>query len=196
MLDYKDERTTMNYIEQIKNYIPYNEQEKVDKDFALKHIEESSNILTRDDEIAHITASSWIVNKEHTKVLLIYHNIYKSWSWTGGHADGEENLLHVAIKEAMEETGIEKFTPVSEDIFSIENLCVNGHIKRGKYISSHLHINVSYLLEADDKAPLKIKEDENAGVKWFTLEEALIVPNEEWMVENIYKKLNEKLSKI
>ena len=40
------------------------------------------------------------MNKDKTKVLMIYHNIYNSWSWTGGHADGDEDLLYVAIKEA------------------------------------------------------------------------------------------------
>ena len=56
--------------------------------------------------MAHMTASSWIVNEDYTKVLMIYHNIYNSWAWTGGHADGDEDLLHVAVKEAREETGL------------------------------------------------------------------------------------------
>ncbi len=185
----------MNYVDQIENYIPYNEQEAKDKALALQYIKLFPNILDRECEIAHITASSWITNKDHTKILMVFHNIYKSWSWTGGHADKDNDLLHVAIKEAKEETGLTNITPLSNDIFSIENLCVNGHIKRGKYISSHLHINVSYLLEADEFEPLKIKIDENSCVKWFTLDDALTAPNEEWMIKNIYQKLNDKLGK-
>ena len=124
---------------------------------------------------------------------MIYHNIYHSWSWTGGHADGETDLLAVAMREAMEETGVKTITPVSEDIFSIEILTVDGHIKRGKYVPSHLHLNVTYLLEADEAEVLHIKQDENSGVAWFTLEEALEKCSEPWMIEWIYKKLNEKL---
>ena len=159
----------------------------------IKLLEKESDIFTRENEVAHFTASSWLVNKEHTKVLMIYHNIYHSWSWTGGHAGRDTDLLAVAMREAMEETGVKTITPVSKDLFSIEILTVDGHIKRGKYVPSHLHLNVTYLLEADEAEVLHIKQDENSGVAWFTLEEALEKCSEPWMIEWIYKKLNEKL---
>ena len=183
----------MSLLKQLKAYAPYNEQETNDKEVMIKLLEKESDIFTRENEVAHFTASSWLVNKEHTKVLMIYHNIYHSWSWTGGHADGDTDLLAVAMREAMEETGVKTITPVSEDIFSIEILTVDGHIKRGKYVPSHLHLNVTYLLEADEAEVLHIKQDENSGVAWFTLEEALEKCSEPWMIEWIYKKLNEKL---
>ena len=183
----------MSLLKQLKAYVPYNEQETNDKEVMIKLLEKESDIFTRENEVAHFTASSWLVNKEHTKVLMIYHNIYHSWSWTGGHADGETELLAVAMREAMEETGVKTITPVSKDLFSIEILTVDGHIKRGKYVPSHLHLNVTYLLEADEAEVLHIKQDENSGVAWFTLEEALEKCSEPWMIEWIYKKLNEKL---
>ena len=183
----------MSLLKQLKAYAPYNEQETNDKEVMIKLLEKESDIFTRENEVAHFTASSWLVNKEHTKVLMIYHNIYHSWSWTGGHADGDTDLLAVAMREAMEETGVKTITPVSEDIFSIEILTVDGHIKRGKYVPSHLHLNVTYLLEADEAEVLHIKQDENSGVAWFTLEEALEKCSEPWMIEWVYKKLNEKL---
>lgn len=97
-----------------------------------------------------MTASSWLLNATHDKVLMIYHNIYHSWAWTGGHADGDRDLLAVAKREAMEETGVTEIRAISEDIFSLEILTVDGHEKRGVYVPSHLHLNVSYLLEADE----------------------------------------------
>ena len=183
----------MSLLKQLKAYAPYNEQEANDKAVMIKLLEKESDIFTRENEEAHFTASSWLVNKEHTKVLMIYHNIYHPWSWTGGHADGDMDLLAVAMREAMEETGVKTITPVSKDLFSIEILTVDGHIKRGKYVPSHLHLNVTYLLEADEAEVLHIKQDENSGVAWFTLEEALEKCSEPWMIEWIYKKLNEKL---
>lgn len=182
----------VNLIDEIRNYTPFNEQEKQDKKVALDYVTTFSNILTRENEFAHMTASSWIVNKQRTKVLMIYHNIYESWAWTGGHADGEENMRGVAIREAMEETGIRNVKAIQEDIFSLELLCVNGHVKRGKYVSSHIHINVTYLLEADESETLVIKEDENSGVRWVAIEDAVQISNEENMKE-IYVKLNKKL---
>ena len=182
----------MKLIEDIKNYRPYNEQERHDKELILAFLENNEDAFERGNETAHMTASAWVVNKDRTKVLMVYHKIYDSWSWTGGHADGERDLLAVAVREVREETGVHA-VPVSDDIYSLEILTVDGHEKRGKYVSSHLHMNVTYLLEADETAPLKVCEDENTGVAWFALDEALAASTEPWFVDRIYKKLNAKL---
>lgn len=183
----------MDLRQQLFHYQPYNEQEERDKEMMLSLLATEEDIFTRENAVAHFTASAWLVNKSRDKVLMIYHNIYNSWAWTGGHADGETNLLAVAMKEAQEETGVMDIRPVTEDIFSIETLTVDGHVKRGAYVSSHLHLNVTYLLEADEEEVLRVKPDENSGVKWFPLDEALKASTEPWMVERVYKKLNQKL---
>lgn len=182
-----------NLIEQITNYKPYNEQEEKDKKTILKYIDTFDDVLTRNNEFGHFTASSWVVNKEKTKVLMIYHNIYKSWAWTGGHADGETDLLNVAIRELKEETGVKNVKILEDNIFSLEIICVNGHVKKEKYVSSHVHLNLTYLLEVDEKEESRIKEDENSGVKWVNIEDIEKVSSEKWVVDNIYKKLNKKL---
>ena len=82
---------------------------------------------------------------------------------------------------------------VHQTLKDIEIICVNGHVKRGKYVSSHVHLNLTYLLEVDENETLHIKEDENSGVKWINIEDVEKVSNEKWVIENIYKKLNEKL---
>ena len=70
---------------------------------------------------------------------------------------------------------------------------MDGHIKKGEYVSSHLHLNVTYLLEANDQQTLSIKEDENSNIGWFLLDDALKASSEPWFVDNIYSKLNEKV---
>lgn len=184
---------SFNLEEKIIKYYQCNEQEKADKDMLLELLKKEKNLFSRDNKLCHFTASAWIVNEERTKVLMIYHNIYDSWSWTGGHADGETDLLKVAIQEAKEETGLKNIKVLSEDIFSIEILTVDGHIKNGKYVSSHLHLNITYLLEAKESDSLSIKEDENSGVRWVELEESEKISKEENM-KVIYKKLNKKLN--
>ncbi|WP_349772660.1 NUDIX hydrolase [Lacrimispora xylanisolvens] len=130
------------------------------------------------------------------RVLMAYHNIYHSWAWTGGHADGEKDLLSVAMREAREETGIKTVTPVMNQIFSLEVLTVDGHEKKGLYVPSHLHLNVTYLLKGDDREEIRNKEDENSKVGWFSLNDCLEAVNEPWMKERIYKKLIEKMENL
>ncbi|WP_434798598.1 NUDIX hydrolase [Terrisporobacter vanillatitrophus] len=176
----------------IENYLPYNCEEEKDKEIMIKYINTFDDVLTRNNEIGHFTSSCWIVNKDKTKVLMIYHNIYDSWSWTGGHADGDEDLLYVSLKEAKEETGLKNVTPLSEEIFSLEVLGVDGHMKKGKYVASHMHLNITYLLCADENEVTHIKADENSGVKWFDLDKAVEASDEPYM-KKIYGKLNKKL---
>lgn len=181
----------MNYIEEIEKYIPINEQEKKDKEVILKYVKSNNDVLTRENEIAHITSSGFIVNKNRDKVLMIHHNIYNSWGWTGGHADGDSNLLYVAIKEAKEETGIKNVVPITDNICCIDILPVMSHIKRGKYVSSHLHLSVAYILEADENEILRVKADENSGVKWIDINDIDNCTDEEHM-RSVYKKLVDK----
>ena len=181
--------------EQIERFVPFNEQEQEDKEMMIEYMNTFKDVLTRENKMCHFTASSWIVNKERTKVLMIYHNIYQSWAWTGGHADGDDNLLHVALKEAKEESGLEHLKVLNDGIYSLEIVTVDCHIKRGKFVPSHLHLDCCYLFEADENEPLKIKEDENSDVKWIDIDKATEITSEPRMVP-IYQKLNDKLFKL
>lgn len=179
----------MNYIEAIKAFKPTDEREVAVKRVLLSYIETfKENILTRENELAHLTSSGFILNKDLTHCLMVYHHIYKTWSWTGGHADGDQDLLYVAIKEAQEETGIKKVEPLTEDIVSLDILPVVDHIKKGKYIVNHMHLNVTYLLIADEHQELCINEAENSDVRWLEVDQLETYCQEPKMVE-IYKRL-------
>lgn len=184
----------MNYIEELKQYRPRSEQEAADREMILRYIEAfPDTILTRENGFAHMTGSSMIFNRERDKVLMAYHNIYRSWSWTGGHADGEEDMLLVAEKEAKEETGVETLKVLSKDtaknfLVAVDVLPVWGHVKRGRYITSHLHLNLSYLFEAEEKEILHIKEDENSQVAWLPVSEIKTKVTEPDMIP-VYEKL-------
>ena len=183
----------MEILESIERYIPFNDQEERDRVLILRALREEKNIFSRENEAMHMTASAWVTNETQDRVLMAYHNLYDSWSWLGGHADGECDLLSVALCEVCEESGITRVRPASEEIFSLEILTVDGHEKRGRYVPSHLHLNVTYLLIADEDDVLRIKPDENSGVKWFTPKGAVEASSEPWFRTRIYTKLNEKL---
>ena len=113
-----------NFRELIEKYVPFNEQEENDKKVILEAIDNFDDVLTR--------------NNKRTKTLVVYHKIYNSWVYPGGHADGESNLLEVAKREVWEETSL-KLEPLSNHIFAIQACPVKGHIKKGKYVSAHTH---------------------------------------------------------
>lgn len=185
----------MDFIESIQRYIPYNEQEETDKSIILNCLEVFEDVLTRNNKIAHFTSSAFVLNKARDKVLVVHHNIYNSWSWTGGHADGEKDLLAVAIKELKEETGVLNVNLMMTGIFSLDILPVLGHIRRGKYVSPHLHLSVAFLIEANENDPLIVKEDENSGVKWIPLEELIAYSNEPHM-HKLYSKFINKINEL
>ncbi len=178
-------------IEMIKNYVPYNEQEAEDKQFFID-CEKKDQILTRDNQLCHLTSSAFVINKEHTKVLCVFHKIYNSWSWVGGHADGDDDMMFVAQKEVKEETSLKHFKPLSEMPITLESLAVKSHIRRGKFVPAHVHLNVTYLFEADEKETTHIEADENSAVAWLTFDELLERSTEPHMLP-AYKKCIERV---
>lgn len=174
-------------IKLISDYAPRDELEAADREQMLTFMRASSGWLTRENPVAHVTASAWIVDPDRKNALMIYHNIYRSWSWTGGHADGDGDLMAVAMREAAEETGVQT-RPVMETPVSIESGCVAPHVKRGRHVSAHIHMNATFLLEADISATLRIKPDENSGVRWIPFDQINAHVTEDDM-RPIYAKL-------
>lgn len=174
-------------------YTPFDEREAADKAMMLRCLAVFDDVLTRENPICHFTASNWIVNPDRTKVLMAWHNIYRSWAWTGGHADGESDLMAVARREALEETGAADLKPLVPGIFAIEAVCVDSHVKRGRVVSSHLHLDCCYLWQAREDQDLRGKPDENSGVAWIPMDqiERFSTEPEMWP---IYRKLNAKLA--
>jgi len=176
----------------ICHYQPTNDLEQQDQKMILNYMERfKEELLTRENGIAHFTASGFILNEAMDKTLMVHHNIYNSWGWTGGHVDGEVDLLKVAIKEAVEETGVEGIEALTDQPQAIDIIPVWQHHKKGEPVSAHLHLNVTYLLLADESAPLTVKVDENSGVKWIPLDAVKDYCSEPQMMP-IYNKLIER----
>ena len=179
----------MNYIEEIRNFVPGCEQEEKDRALMLAAWKTYGDaILERSCELFHLTASSMIFNRERTMVLMAYHNIFQSWAWTGGHADGEPNRLETALKEASEETGIQTIRPLQKELAAVDILEVRRHIKRGKFVNAHLHFNLTYLCEADETEALQVCEGENSQVGWLPIEQLRQQVSEAHMLP-VYEKL-------
>ena len=115
----------MNLTQQLTQYRPWNEQEEADRRELLRRLEIGEDLYTRSNAAAHLTASAWVVSPDRQQVLMAYHNLYDSWAWLGGHADGERDLLAVALREVREESGLTDVRPITEDIYSLEILSVD-----------------------------------------------------------------------
>lgn len=181
---------TNNYLELIEAFRPGDPREEADKALILDCCRRyGPTILTREALAAHVTSSAFILTPDRQWTLLAWHNIYRSWAWTGGHADGDGDLLAVALREAREETGVGELTLLGDGPASLEVINVHPHRKRGKEVAAHLHLNVSFLLLAERGGQqLAAKPDENSGVDWLPAREVDRWCSEEEMLP-IYKRL-------
>ena len=183
----KNPNIPQDWKKEVELYIPKDAREESEKREILTLMErEGDRLLLRECSYAHMTASSVIVNRNRTKMLMAFHKIYQSWAWTGGHADGDGDFEAVARREAQEETGIQNLKKLGAGAASLEVLPVWAHQKHGQ--ASHLHLNISYLFEADDTLPLRIAEDENSAVGWIPIAQLEEYVREKDMMP-IYQKL-------
>ena len=173
----------MDYLELMSRFVPDNEEEAQTARVLIETCRRfADNILTRENELVHLTASGFIMDPTLERVLMVHHNIYNSWSWSGGHCDGDPDLLGVALREACEETGLTRVIPPSKEPVSLDILPVPGHWKRGKYVCPHLHLSAAFVLIAPQDQPLREKPDENSGVRWFDAREIAQACTEEMML--------------
>lgn len=179
--------------ELIAHYQTLCEKDETDKEQFLYFLDTFDDILTRKNVIGHITSSGFVINEDFNRTLVVKHNIMDGYIFPGGHADGNENLLEVAEKEVLEETGIQ-VVPYQIDPFYINVGAVPRHFKRGFYVAPHLHFDVIYLFIAKNEDMKKVRklENENSDVKWIDLKDAYngdIVPAVREANEGIVSKI-------
>lgn len=175
--------------ERIAAYIPQDKREQNDYETILQAVRRDGNgVLYRTREEGHVTCSGFVMNARMDAVLMVYHTIYDSFSWTGGHADGSTDFLWTAIREAKEETGIASVYACTGSILSLDVLPVKEHVKHGHRVASHVHYNITYGLIGDETQSLRIKDDENQAVRWIPVEKIDAVCKEPHMLP-VYHKL-------
>jgi 8-oxo-dGTP pyrophosphatase MutT (NUDIX family) len=145
----------------------YKTSYKEEELFVPKFIEllRSTRAFYRDHLPGHITGSAWIVNQDFSKALLIEHAKLKRWLQPGGHADGETDVIQVAMREAQEETGVTNLTPLSTTFFDLDI----HSIPERRDFPAHYHYDVRYIFQVDDSVELIIN-DESTGLKWVSFE--------------------------
>ena len=167
-------------------------QKKAKKQLLVALAKNGDFLFSREKEDIHLTAGALVLSPDLSKTLMVHHLIYDSFSWTGGHADGEVDLLSKAIEETKEETGVHTVWCYTPDVLGIYVLPVPAHEKRGKLIPAHDHFVIAYGLIAPEKQKLTIKPDENKAVAWLPVAELEKQCKELHMLP-IYRELYEKI---
>ena len=148
----------------LKNYsTPFSEERK----FMLPFLEliAHPDAYQRTHLPGHITGSAWILNAAKTKTLLVHHAKLNKWVQPGGHADGDENILAVALREAEEETGVKNFT-IEETLFDIDIHTIPAR----KDFPEHQHYDIRFGFTANEISPVTVS-DESHDVKWISLDQ-------------------------
>ena len=151
---------------------------------TIDFVNNYTNCFDRELLIGHITGSAWILDNLGSFVLLTHHRKLDRWFQPGGHCDGDDDVLGVALKEALEETGVSDIRVDSESIFDVDI----HEIPERKGIPAHLHYDVRFLLRADKDLPLVITEESN-DLAWIELGKVRELNSEESMMRMVRKTL-------
>lgn len=176
----------MNRIDLVNSLHDYQTSFQEEKEFLQRFLSllSDSPCFERTHLPGHITGSAWIVDSSRTQVLLVHHAKLNKWVQPGGHADGDENILRVALKEAEEETGLKEFNILNPH----KPFDVDIHlIPQRKEFPEHFHYDVRFLMEANPNEAIHVSE-ESHDVKWIKLDDL-----EKYSQERSVLRMKEKL---
>jgi len=132
----------------------------------------------------HLTGSAWIVSADRRRTLLTHHRKLGKWLQLGGHADGDPDLLSVALREAREESGLQGLRVVRTRIFDLDRHWIPPHGGEG----GHWHHDLRFMLEADADEPLSVSQESRA-LAWVEVDGVLALNPEESMARMVRKTL-------
>lgn len=176
--------TRQSLLEQLQRYVAADANEEKMRKRLLSFVADEERCFERSLATGHITGSAFVVDRERTHTLLHHHRRLDKWLQLGGHADGEADVLNVALREAREESGLEEFRPVTPAIFDVD---IHGIPARGAE-PEHLHYDVRYLLEADRTQALGISPESKA-LAWVPLSGVAGLTSEKSMLRMVHKAL-------
>ena len=171
-------------LNKLREYRPYDRHERDMYETLVRFVETESECFQRSLQTGHVTGSAWIVDPGRSRALLTHHHKLDRWLQLGGHADGDNNVLRVALREAHEESGLARVSPVSEDIFDVDVHPIPARDAEPR----HLHYDVRFLLEADADAPLVVSS-ESKDLAWVSLSDIEQITAERSIARMVAKTL-------
>ncbi|MGJ5817629.1 NUDIX hydrolase [Paludibaculum fermentans] len=173
--------TRDNLISQLRAYRAFNPHEEKMRARILAFVEEHADCFERSLLVGHVTASAWVLSEDRTETLLVHHARLDKWLQPGGHCDGNPDVLGSAMREVLEETGVEG-VPAGDGIFDVDA----HEIPARKAEPAHIHYDVRFLLTADRRRPLVVSE-ESRDVSWVRLDEVRLLNTDESVLRLVEK---------
>lgn len=171
-----------NLLTQLNVYRAVNDEEEQSRLRTIEFVKTTSRCFERSNPQGHITGSAWLLDRTGRRVLLTHHRKLNRWLQLGGHADGNPDVLQVAIEEAQEESGIIDIAPVTENIFDVDVHLIPAR----KNDPEHFHYDIRYLLRVTDSEEYKISH-ESIDLKWVSPDEFSKIPIDR-SVQRLYEK--------
>ncbi len=165
----------------VQAHVPFNGHEAAMRERIIDFVSRHEDCFERAQQAGHVTASAWVVNASRTRALLVHHARLNRWLQPGGHCDGEADVLAVALRETLEETGLEA-APVGGGIFDVDA----HEIPARKQEPAHVHYDIRFLLEADDRAEVVVSH-ESHDVRWVALGEVAALNTDESVLRLVAK---------
>ncbi|HMD62050.1 MAG TPA: NUDIX hydrolase, partial [Opitutaceae bacterium] len=129
---------------------------------TISFVESHADCLLRSCVPGHLTGSAWVVSPERRRTLLTLHRKLGKWLQLGGHADGDPDLLRVALREAREESGLSRLAAADRRLFDVDR----HWIPESAGAPGHWHYDLRFMFEAEPSAPLTAT-DESRELSWF-----------------------------
>ena len=170
----------------LRVYLNLYPDEKKTIKMMIGFLQENPNCFERENLKGHFTGSAWGIDDTHSWILMTHHRQLDLWVQPGGHADGNENLLEVAINETKEETGLTQFKIISEEIFDLDI----HEVPQYKNIPKHFHYDIRFLLETN-RNPNDIKiSKESFDVAWIH-KSAVLQKNNDSSIKRMLNKISQ-----
>ena len=150
----------------LEAYDPFDDDDDEARGRILSFVLANTDCFERSLLAGHVTGSAWILDPSRSRCLLTHHRKLERWLQLGGHADGQTDILEVAMREGREESGLTSLRPVAASIFD----CDVHSIPARRAEPGHWHYDVRFLLEADDAEPLVVSV-ESKELAWIALGE-------------------------
>lgn len=166
-----------NILELLAAYTPCDSRDAQQRDKIREFVEAHSDCFERSLLEGHVTGSCWLMNAELDSVLLTHHRKLDRWMQLGGHADGDSNILRVALKEAGEESGVSGIVALRPDIFDLDIHTIPARAD----VPAHLHYDIRFVLLAPKGCELSVSE-ESHQIAWVAIEDLEKLTQEESML--------------